>query len=122
MRAELAYTAEVEQIARHRIAHSQPTGEPVAWMYTQPNARPIVRTYRYAALIEVGDWTETPLYAHQPAIDLPAEREDAARQALEAAAKDAEEWFPPDTHKKYQSFGVVASIRAINPAQFRGEG
>ena len=48
------------------------------------------------------------------------EREAAARAALEAAAQDAEEWFPFDTNKKYPSFGVVASIRAIDPAAFRG--
>ena len=54
------------------------------------------------------------------AIDLPGQREAAARAALEAAAQDAEEWLPFDTNKKYKSFGVVASIRAIDPAAFRG--
>lgn len=51
-----------------------------------------------------------------------AQREDAARQALEAAAKDAETWFPLEARPKYPSSGVVASIRAIDPARFRGEG
>ena len=50
-----------------------------------------------------------------------AEREAAAKAALEAAAQDAETWFPFDTNKKYKSFGVVASIRAIDPAQFRSD-
>lgn len=48
-----------------------------------------------------------------------AEREAAAKAALEAAAQDAEPWFPFDTNKKYKSFGVAGSIRAIDPAQFR---
>jgi len=47
---------------------------------------------------------------------------EGARLALEAAAKDAEEWFPFDTSKRYPSFGVVASIRALSPAKIVGEG
>lgn len=47
---------------------------------------------------------------------------EGARLALEAAAKDAEEWFPFDTSKLYPSFGVVASIRALDPAKIVGEG
>lgn len=47
---------------------------------------------------------------------------EGARLALEAAAKDAEEWFPFDTSKRYPSFGVVASIRALDPAKIVGEG
>jgi hypothetical protein len=58
--------------------------------------------------------------AMQPHIE--AQREAAARAALEAAAKDAETWFPYDTNKRYPSFGVVESIRAIDPAQFREVG
>lgn len=47
---------------------------------------------------------------------------EGARLAIEAAAKDAEEWFPFDTSKRYPSFGVVASIRALDPAKIVGEG
>lgn len=42
---------------------------------------------------------------------------EGARLAIAAAAKDAEEWFPFDTSKRYPSFGVVASIRALDPAK-----
>lgn len=47
---------------------------------------------------------------------------EGARLAIDAAAKDAEEWFPFDTSKRYPSFGVVASIRALDPAKIVGEG
>ena len=46
---------------------------------------------------------------------------EGARLAIEAAAKDAEEWFPADTSKRYPSFGVIASIRALSPAKIVGE-
>lgn len=47
---------------------------------------------------------------------------EGARLAIEAAAKDAEEWFPADTSKRYPSFGVIASICALSPAKIVGEG
>ena len=54
-----------------------------------------------------------------------AEREDAARRALEAAAADVEEWFPCgkiDEPKHAAGRAMRNSIRAIDPAQFREAG
>ena len=47
---------------------------------------------------------------------------EGARLAIEAAAKDAEEWFPADTASRYPAIGVVGSIRALSPAKIVGEG
>lgn len=43
-----------------------------------------------------------------------AERIRGGEMVREAAAQDAETWFPFDTNKRYPSFGVVASIRALS--------
>lgn len=43
-----------------------------------------------------------------------AERIRGGEMVKEAAAQDAETWFPFDTNKRYPSFGVVASIRALS--------
>ena len=75
-----AYTWEVEQIARHRIAHQQ---------------------------------------------DIAAQREDASRQALEAAATVAPSKTAADeceTVGQWTRRTLREAIRAIDPARFRGEG
>ena len=40
-------------------------------------------------------------------------RIQARREALEEAARVAEEWFPSGTENRYPSFGVVAAIRNL---------
>lgn len=37
----------------------------------------------------------------------------ARKEALEEAARVAEEWFPSGTESRYPSFGVVAAIRNL---------
>jgi hypothetical protein len=59
----------------------------------------------------------------QPHIE--ARCENAARRALEAAAADVETWFPHgliDAPAYAAGKALRNSIRAIDPAQFRGEG
>ena len=73
-------------IARHRIAHSTPAGEvePVAWMYTCGHIKHTMIKRADGSIngIPLGDWTETPLYAHPaPTSDLVEEVRRAMRTA-----------------------------------------
>jgi len=43
-------------------------------------------------------------------------RIEGAERMREAAAKDAEEWFPENVRGTHHKYGVVASIRALSIA------
>jgi hypothetical protein len=52
-----------------------------------------------------------------------AEREDRERivwnEAIEAAAKDAELWFPGESASRFPTSGVVGSIRKLKREEHR---
>ena len=55
-----------------------------------------------------------------------AEREERERivwnEAIEAAAKDAELWFPGDSARRFPTNGVVESIRKLKRGEHRKDG
>ena len=55
-----------------------------------------------------------------------AEREERERivwnEAIEAAAKDAELWFPGDSARRFPTSGVVESIRQLKRGEYRKDG
>ena len=62
----------------------QADAEPVAWLYTHPGAKPLLRHSRFP--MSVPGWTETPLYTEA---QMQARADAARREALEEAAKVA---------------------------------
>lgn len=74
---------------------------------------------KYAEAIRAGEWDEvTGLQAfarHREAAEQRG-RLEGAEIMREAAAKDAEEWFPGDKKTLFPKYGVVAAIRHLDPA------
>ena len=74
--------------ARHRLATRTPDPTPVAWMYSNADdLTPNISSERWHNSEEQG-WTETPLYAHPPAV--PADGLVEAMQSVIAGVLEAE--------------------------------
>ena len=58
--------------ARHRLAHTQQSDTPVAWMYYAEDGQEATQPLKNRLVPNTMGWTETPLYTHPPATDVAA--------------------------------------------------
>ena len=97
----------IEQVARVIIGPREPV--PEGSQYSLETLRVIRWDHAENSLRNDALWAARAIL---PIIK--AERIRGGEMVKEAAAQDAETWFPFDTNKRYPSFGVVESIRALS--------
>lgn len=68
--------------ARHRLAHTQQSDTPVAWMYYAEDGQEATQPLKNRLVPNTMGWTETPLYTHPPATDVAAQDDTALLEKL----------------------------------------